>query len=312
MSEYSVVVPVLHLEDNPLVEQLIARLREQTHPPVALHLVVGDRRQGRAINFGVSKVTTPYVATLDDDSFIEDPKLFEKLVKAMEQHPNIGMGGASCEIPSWASPFQKKAMEQIPRRRFPVQLKHMDSDFVQHPCLIMPTELFREIGGEDEELIRGLDPVLRKKVRDAGYRVTIIANTFVYHLLPDGWGPLFRMYQRNGRGSGYAQRHFPERVLELTDGRDRGSFVEKRPLWWRAARRCRQIFQDIFQGRWVALWVNLAYTLGVIQERCYPSSLAQAPSFLDVNSTIRAEEPFFIEVHHVKLGDPVENKGAAQ
>ena len=301
--EYSITIPVLRLEGRPkdMVEDLLKALEGQSRPPTEVHLVVGDRRQGRAINLGVSSSSTKYVATLDDDSFIDDPDLFRKLVVAMDEDPSLGMVGGACAIPDWATPFQKKAMMQISRRFFPVQQETVDSDMVQHPCLMMRRKDFHAIGGEDEELIRGLDPVLRKKVRDAGLRVAVVANTWVYHLLPDGFLKLVRMYFRNGVGSGYAQKHFPDRVLELTDGFDQGRFVERRPCFVRLGRRLSGLMGGLGGGKWIRVATDLAYGLGVCRERLWPSPDPSVPEVEGVHRESWEGFAFSVSIHRVKL-----------
>jgi glycosyltransferase involved in cell wall biosynthesis len=302
-TDLSLIIPVLRWEGNPYLEGLLKALGEQTLQPLEVHLVVGDRRQGRAINYGASQCKGTWLGTLDDDSFIEDPKLLEKIVEALTQDDSIGLAGAACEIPPWASAFQKRAMREIPRRFFPVQSETVESDMVQHPCLVMSRELFQHIGGEDEELIRGLDPVLRKKVRDAHKKVVIVKNTAVFHLLPARFFELLKMYYRNGRGSGYAQRHFPERVLELSDGYDAGTFVEKRPFLYRLGRRLLHWFGAALAGRWIQWSTDGAYGLGVLVERCYPSSVMKAPRVKKVNSELQPGYPFQLWVHRVQLED---------
>jgi glycosyltransferase involved in cell wall biosynthesis len=300
---YSITIPVLRLEEGPrkMVEDLLQALEQQRVPPKEVHLVVGDRRQGRAINYGVDASSTTYVATLDDDSFIDDPELFEKLLASMENDASLGMVGAACTIPDWATPFQKKAMVQIPRRFFPVQKETNDSDMVQHPCLMMRKDEFQKMGGEDEELIRGLDPVLRKKVRDAGLRVAIVADTWVYHLLPDGFLKLLRMYFRNGVGSGYAQKHFPDRVLELSDGYDEGQFVEKRSWIWRVMRRFLGLLGGLVKGQWIRIGTDLAYGLGVFKERLWPSPGSKVPKRKGVHLESWEGFTFEVKIHRVEL-----------
>lgn len=304
LSPYSIIIPVLKLEGNPWLEPLLESLCKQAHPPEAVHLIIGDKRQGRSINYGVSCSTTPYIATLDDDSQIDDPELFKKLVLAIESDKTIGMAGAACALPEWASNFQKKAMKEIPRRLFPVQKETLESDMVQHPCLLMPTELFKQIGGEDEDLIRGLDPVLRKKVRDAGKKVVIVKDTWVYHLVPDSFSALMRMYYRNGIGSGYAQRHYPERVLELTHGYDGGHFNEKRSLPFRVLRRISGTFLALVRGRILELCSSLCYSYGVLKEKSSPSSAAQAPVIKKREDKMAdyPQAPFKLYHHKVWLG----------
>lgn len=298
---YAVIIPVLTLEGNPYLEGLLKALGEQSVRPKEVHLVVGDRRQGRAINFGVSKATSDIVSTLDDDSFIDDVDLFKKLLASLKSDESLGLIGAACEIPDWASSFQKKAMKEIPRRWFPTQGKTMDSDMVQHPCLMIKKDLFESINGEDEELIRGLDPVLRKKVRDAGKRVAIVESTWVYHLLPDGFLKLLKMYYRNGRGSGYASRYFPERVLELTDGYDSGEFVEKRPFYFRVFRRLWGMLGYLMRGKFIVLGTDLAYSLGVCREKFVPSPLKKVPQVKEIKSDVWSEELDWVKVHYVDL-----------
>jgi GT2 family glycosyltransferase len=299
--KYSLIIPVLKIEDNPYLESILNSLSEQSFKPDAVHLVVGDRRQGRAINYGVSKADTKYIGTVDDDSQIDDPELFKKLINAMEGDETIGMAGAACTIPDSASSFQKRAMRQIPRRFFPIQAENIDSDMVQHPCLLMKKELFQAIGGEDEELIRGLDPVLRKKVRDAGKRVAIIADTWIYHLIPDGFINVIKMYYRNGRGSGYASRNYPERVLELSDGFDQGEFIERRSLLFRLFRRLFSLLASICKFQFIKVATDIAYAFGVIKEKLTPSYI-EIPRVKEIKTEEETEKyPFKLFIHKVTL-----------
>ena len=299
---YSLIIPVLKMEGNPYLDSILDSLSEQSHKPDAVHLVIGDRRQGRAINYGVSQSDSKYIGTVDDDTQIDDPELFRKLLSAMESDSSIGMGGAACIIPDFASNLQKRAMKQIPRRFFPVQTENVDSDMVQHPALVMPRELFLKIGGEDEELIRGLDPVLRKKVRDDGKRVAIIADTWIYHLIPDGFWKIVKMYYRNGRGSGYAGRNFPERVIELSDGYDKGNFRERQPFIFRLFRRIGSLILSLCKLQFIKVATDIAYGLGVLKEKILPS-------YIDIpkikNITTETDEsgkyPFKLFMHRVEL-----------
>ncbi|NOY74309.1 MAG: hypothetical protein GXP32_00765, partial [Kiritimatiellaeota bacterium] len=258
----------------------------------------------RAINLGVSKVTTNYVGTVDDDTMIDDPKLFGKLLNALNADSSIGIAGAACVIPETASDFQKRAMREIPRRFFPVQERTVDSDMVQHPCLLMPRELFLEIGGEDEELVRGLDPVLRKKVRDAGKRVAIIADTWISHLIPDGFWKVVRMYYRNGLGSGYASRMYPDRVLELGDGYDEGAFEERKPFIHRVFRRLWSLIVSLFRLEFIKIAADIAYIAGVAKERLFPSRAASPPAVLGVSEEERDGYSFKLRVCKVTLQEP--------
>ena len=298
--DYSLVIPVLRLEDNPWLPGLLASLKKQNHLPAEIHLVIGDRRQGRAINFGVSQCRSKYVGTVDDDSVIDDPDLFKKILNEMQIDKTIGLAGAACELPDFASPFQKKAMVQIERRFFPIQKKTIDSDMVQHPCLMIEKALFDKIEGEDEELIRGLDPVLRKKVRDQNKRVVVVKSTWVYHLLPDNLSKLLKMYYRNGKGSAYAQKHFPHKVLELTDGYDDGQFEEKKTFIFRVFRRLSKLFTATIQFKYIKVFTDFAYIAGVISERINAEKHV-IPMVEKIDTHIEENPEFKIYYHKVLL-----------
>ncbi len=303
---YSIIIPTRTMDGNKLLESLLKALSEQTALPEAVHVVSGDKRQGRAINLGVSKAESKYIATLDDDSIVDNPKLFAKLLSAMENDDSIGIGGAACEIPEWATPFQKRAMRQIPRCYFPTQKETIDSDMAQHGCLMMPRQLFLDIGGEDDELKRGLDPILRKKVRDAGKRVVVVADTWIYHLLPDSRIKLIKRFFRNGRGSRFASRNHPERVYELTDGFDDGTFPEKRPAPYRATRRLWLLLKSLLTLQWIRLSADIAYLAGILVETLSPSE-ESAPKVAKVETRGIDGFPYKLFEHKVTLASEGEN-----
>jgi len=299
--EYSVIIPVLRIEGNDNLNVILTALAKQELPPKEVHFVAGDKRQGRAINYGVSQASCKYIATLDDDTIVDDNKLFSKLLEEMEKDPDIGICGAACEIPENATFFQKRAMCEIPRRYYPVQRESRSSDMVQHPCLIMEKKLFEQIGGEDEELIRGLDPILRKKVRDTGKKCVIAANTWIYHLIPDSFTKLLKMYYRNGRGSGYASHNYPERILELTDGYDDGVFIEKRWFIFRVFRRFFSLLYSIITLKFLKCATDIAYGLGVLREKISPSCI-QIPEINKISTEVENKKyPFKLFIHKVEL-----------
>ena len=122
--------------------------------PVQVAILTGDTKTGVTIQKMVYELDAgPIIAQkkVKISPNEKAPELFKKLLDGMEADDSIGIGGAACIIPDSASWFQKKAMRQIPRRVFPVQECNVDSDMVQHPCLVMPRELFLEIKGEREQ-----------------------------------------------------------------------------------------------------------------------------------------------------------------
>ncbi len=262
----SIIIPTRDGERRGLLDELLTDLENQSLDSFELLLVIGDRRQGRAINRGVRRARSDVIATMDDDTVLGPRDLLERLIDTLHSDEEIGMVGASTVVPEGSSRFQQVACRQIPRRYYPVQEQIVDSDMVQHPCLVMEKQRFLEIGGEDEELIRGLDPLLRWKVREHGWRVVIAPGCWVGHPLPEGWLSIIRMYFRNGRGSAFAQRHYPERIYQLDAGYRGDEFAPHRSLLRRALGHPARLFRELCTARWIAASAQLAYLLGYARE----------------------------------------------
>jgi hypothetical protein len=197
----TIIIPSLDGDRGGKLVDLLASLRHQTFQSFEVRLMLLDPRQGRAINRAVQAARGDIIITLDDDTQMGHPRVLENLVRALDGDPSIGIAGASTIPAPDSSAFQQEACRQIPRRYFPVVDRVVDSDMAQHPCLAMRKAVFEAVGGEDEELVRGLDPLLRQRVRDAGYRVVIVPYTWIGHPLPESRLKIFRMYFRNGRAA---------------------------------------------------------------------------------------------------------------
>ncbi len=273
----TVVIPSLDGDRNGRLAELLEALKRQSFRDFEVRVVLGDPRQGRAINQAVRSGGSDIIVTLDDDSQLGHRRVLENLVRAIDADPTIGIAGGSTVPAPDASWMQRAACRQIPRRYFPVVDRVVDSDMAQHPCLAMRREVFEAVGGEDEELIRGLDPDLRHRVRQAGYRVTIVPDTWVGHPLPEGLGKLFGMFVRNGRGSAFARRHFGERVYELTDGTPDLKFAPQRPFWYRLVRYPFRMLRSVVAFHWIKFLSEVAYLAGYLQETLFSARTAEPP-----------------------------------
>ncbi|MDQ6972057.1 MAG: glycosyltransferase, partial [Mariprofundaceae bacterium] len=252
--------------------QLLQTLSRQTFQDFELIVIKGDKRQGRGINIGAELARGEYLLTVDDDSSLPDSDTLSKLVEAMDTHPDIGMAGGNNTVPDWATPFVKRVMRQVPRRSWEPVMEIVDSDLAEHPCLIMRAELFRQVGGENEQIPRGLDPYLRKVFRETGSRVVILPGIIYHHLPPETWKKLLTQFYRNGRQAAYANIHSPEWVIETPSGH--GEFTEKVPLWRRVFRFPLRMLGSLFEGKW--LWVICeacyawGFLMGWLQEKVKP------------------------------------------
>jgi GT2 family glycosyltransferase len=258
----SVVIPTLDGSRGGCLSHLLKQIEEQNFRDFETFVVKGDPRQGRAINFAAALAEGDYLLTLDDDTSLPDPDTFGKLIDAMEEQPAIGIAGGNNLVPEDAPPLVRRAMREIPRRSWAMVAAITDSDLAEHPCMIMRTAEFKQVGGENELLPRGLDPYLRMEYRKLGKRVVVVPGIVYYHLPPAPLGRLLRQFHRNGRDAAYVNRHHPGWVLETPA--HHGPFRERVPFARRALRFPWQLFSAIRQAKPLWFLSELAYGVGFI------------------------------------------------
>lgn len=256
----SVVIPTSDADRGGYFLNLLGQISTQDFPHFELIVVRGDPRQGRAINIGVTLAKGKYILTLDDDTSLPDAKTFSKLVAMMDAHPDIGIAGGNNVIPLDASSFVQSTMSQIPRRSWEPVEAITDSDLAEHPCMIMRTEEYKAIGGENELLPRGLDPYLRQTVREFGKRVVVVPDVRYHHLPPSSWRSLIRQYFRNGHQAAWVNRHYPQWVIQTPC--HHGEFVKIMPQWKRIIRYPRDLMESLLKRQWIWFASQLSYATG--------------------------------------------------
>ena len=260
----SVIIPSLDGYRDGCVPRLLASVESQTFRDFEMHVVKGVSPQGRAINKGAALARGEILLILDDDSRIADESVFQRLVDALDADAMIGMAGASIVVPPEASAFQRRASTQFPRFNTPVVERVTDSDLACHGCCAIPHRVFEEVGREREDIVRGLDPDLRVRLRDAGYRVVLVPNARIYHPLPDGWRKLIRVFFRNGVGSAYAWKFQPESVYETHESLDAAAFRPRTPWLFRVFRFPLRLMKALAQGRLMRFVAYCAYAVGYV------------------------------------------------
>jgi len=260
----SVIIPTLGESRRDKLNKLLSEIEEQTFRDYEILVIKGDDRQGRAINTAAAKAKGEIFIILDDDTGLGHPALFKNLIRTLESDSSIGMAGASTIPRPNDSLFQKIAMRQVPRRFYPVVERPTESDMVHHPCCAIPRRVFEEIGGENEVLIRGLDPELRFRIRSNGYKIVIAPDSWIYHPLPESaWG-IFRMYFKNGKGAAFAYRTDPDSVYEVAPISQKRPLPAKTALSYRIARFAKRILRSALTLRIITLLAMTAYGLGYI------------------------------------------------
>ena len=264
----SVIIPTSDANRGGYFFKLLEQIKSQNFSGLELIIIRGDPRQGRAINVGATLAKGKYILTLDDDTFLPDPETFRKLVKGIEESPDIGMGGGINVIPEDASQFVRRTMNELPRRTTPPVDMIIDSDLAEHPLLIIRKDVFREIGGENELIPRGLDPYLREEFRTAGFRVVVIPGAKYSHLPPSTLAKLTKQFYNNGKKAAFCNIFYPQWVIETP--MEHGEFVRKMPFQRRVIRYGRELLKAAFGCKWILFTSKIAYAVGFMLEtlRC--------------------------------------------
>lgn len=258
----SVIIPSFDGFRDGCVPRLLESIETQSFKDFDIHQVVGISPQGKAINQGVSDSGGEILIILDDDSRLAHSEVFDHLVRTLEDDAEVGMAGASIVIPPESSEFQKKASSQFPRFNTPLVDVVTDSDLACHGCCAIRRTVFNEIGGEREDIIRGLDPDLRVRLRKHGFRVVLVPDASIYHPLPDGWRKLLRIFFRNGYGSAYAQKYQPDTVYDTHETLHSESFKEKRSLGYRIVRYPFRLIKACALFQWMRFGAYVSYAIG--------------------------------------------------
>ena len=175
-------------------------------------------------------------------------------------------------MPKDAKFFVRRVMKELPRRAWTPVQKMIDSDLAEHPCMIMRTEEFKFIGGENELIPRGLDPYLRQEYRKLNKRVVVIPEVLYNHLPPDNFMKILLQFYRNGRQAAYTNRHYPQWVIE-TPARH-GQFKVRQSFFLRFLRFPIRLLRALFTGKPIWFLCEVIYAFGFAFESIFPDELS--------------------------------------
>lgn len=258
----SVIIPSWDGHRDGCVPRLLASVDRQSYTDVEVIVINGVSPQGKAINQGAAQARGEILMILDDDSLLADDDVFARLIQTLDDDESIGMAGASIVVFPDSNPFQKKAALQFPRFHTPVVDSVTDSDLACHGCCAIPRRIFDAVGGEREDLLRGLDPDLRVRIRAAGYRVVLAPQARIYHPLPATWGKLLRIFFRNGFGSAYAYKFQRDSVFETHEALHDRDFQPRTSLPYRLARFPLRLLKALGELQFMRFGAYCSYALG--------------------------------------------------
>jgi len=275
----SVIIPTVDAHRDGYFPKLLTQIDRQDFTEHQILVVRGDPRQGRAINIAAALSKGKYILTLDDDTSLPDKKTFSKLVSIMEEHPNIGIAGGNNVISTHSSKLARLVMKQVPRRSWIPVTKITVSDLAEHPCMIMRTEDFKKVGGENELIPRGLDPYLREEFRKINKLVVVVPEVIYHHLPPDSLSKLFRQFFRNGFQASITNRMYPQWVIETPN--NHGTFKIHKNKFFRRLRFLMILIESLVKMKPVWFYCELAYASGYVWALLRKKSLEVSMNLLN-------------------------------
>lgn len=261
LNSISVIIPSRDGCRDGNVPRLLEEIKNQTLEPYEIRIVKGESPCSRAHNVGARLAKGDIIIFFDDDVRLGDEHVIENLVRPIIEDSSIGISGASQRIPENSNIFQKRYSSQIKRVESEIVDKIVDSDMATHAAMAIWKNVFWEVGGENENLIRGDDPEFRYRIRKAGYRIVIAPNTWVYHPPPKKLSLAVRSSFINGMGAAHDYLFDQDLIIEVPNGHVE-KFVPKYSLAYRYLRAVIRIIKSIIYGKEILLLALLSYYLG--------------------------------------------------
>jgi glycosyltransferase involved in cell wall biosynthesis len=207
------------------IDKVFKSIEEQTFTDYEVEVVKGVSPAGRARNIGASRTGGEILLFIDDDAYLGARDTLEKLVRALDQSPEVGVAGTSKLVPKSASRLQKAIAQQVPRMVYPVVPSTVESNPPLHKygytaltttCCAVRREAFDAAQGFDEELTRsGEDTDFFYRIRRDNWKLMVVGNCWVYHDPPASIGDLVRKSFWYGTGHALEARKHPQRGMAI-------------------------------------------------------------------------------------------------
>ena len=165
-TEYPYKVVVINNDQHSeVVDEVVGRF------DVVIH-AGGNKGWMGAHNIALEKCDTPYVCLLNDDVVFTayDKGFWRRMIKPFDKETVGAVGPSSNYV------FGSQNMWHITHSRV------YDTTLLIGFCVVMRTDLIKEICGLDETLPGGDDFDWRIKIRNAGYRLIVERSCFLFHI----------------------------------------------------------------------------------------------------------------------------------
>lgn len=264
----SVIIPSWDGWRDGNLPRLLEDLKQQTVKDIEVIVIQGVSPNGRARNQGVKKARGEIIVSIDDDVRLGHNRVIENLLRPFETDKKIGLIGVSQLLPPDSSWFQKRVSQQISRSYFTIVDRITETDMVSHVGLAISIQLYKDVGWENDHIISGTDPDLRYRVRQAGYKIVVVPDTWAYHPLPRTLTHLLKLSYNKGKDGAWVRRYYPHLVYELADGFV-AEFKPRRNFSYRIIRSLFRCFHAIISMKLITAAGSISYNMGYSYETLF-------------------------------------------
>jgi GT2 family glycosyltransferase len=186
--------------------------------------VVQEAGLNRARNFGAQRSRGDILVLIDDDITFGHEHVLHTMVELLDSDPHIGIVGVSLQVSAEASRFQHAVARQVPRYVDPIPSESVLSNpplvrygftAIKGGCCAIRRTVFEEVGGFDEDVLRGEDTDFFYRVRRRSHNLALAANCWAYHPPPADVRELLRKSFSYGVGHAREARKSPERGMAV-------------------------------------------------------------------------------------------------
>ncbi len=215
--QVSVVIPFFQTFKSGKLQAMISQVRKQDLKALELIVVEGAKPSGRARNIGVLRSKADYVVLMDDYTILGNDHVFSRMLRVLREDKSAGIVGVSKSLPPHANRFMRQVRREMPRTTSPKVKKVTDSDIVTTTCMMLRRNEYISLGGQHEGLIRGTDPELRERCRNAGLRTVVAPGAHCYKPQADSLEAFVRTEWRRGLAMVWAYWMYPETMFRLPE-----------------------------------------------------------------------------------------------
>lgn len=235
----SVIIPAIREVNQTALDAL----NKQSFKDFEIVIVKGVSPNGKARNEGVRSAKGYVYVFIDDDAVLAHENVLKNILQPLFDK-RADIVGASRRLPEDSSWFAKKAAKQLPLVETPIvneltpanpQLirENWMKNFLKHPfrfftgsfdqsvwapitttCVAMPADIYRKIGGFNEELWWGVDSEFFYRAAKNNIRMVLAPNAWVYHPYVSNIRGLWKKYFKSGIGTAHEMKLHPERNIQ--------------------------------------------------------------------------------------------------